>query len=68
MSNLKIIEELCGILHDMTDIVQEQQKLLMEHDETALAEDIDRVRTRYTNLLGADEWPDEGEQREEGVT
>lgn len=43
VSNLQIIEELCGIC---TDLI-------------ALAEDIDRVKVRYTALIGSGEWPDE---------
>ena len=52
VSNLQIIEELCGIC-------TEQQKLLAQHDAIALAEDIDRVKVRYTALIGSGEWPDE---------
>ena len=37
----------------------EQQKLLAQHDAIALAEDIDRVKVRYTALIGSGEWPDE---------
>lgn len=68
MSNLKIIEELCGILHDMADIIQEQQKLLMEHDAVSLVEETARVKRRYTDLLGAEEWPDGPGDGTEGVT
>ena len=46
MSNLQIIEELCGICTDLAKIVTEQQKLLAQHDAIALAEDIDRVLSR----------------------
>ena len=56
VSNLQIIEELCGICTDLAKIVTEQQKLL---DAIALAEDIDRVKVRYTALIGSGEWPDE---------
>lgn len=58
MSNLKIIEELCGICGDLAKIVTEQQKLLAQHDALALAEDIERVQARYIALIGHDEWPD----------
>lgn len=58
MSNLQIIEELCGICGDMARIVTEQQRLLAQHDAMALAEDIDRVKERYTALIGCEEWPD----------
>lgn len=34
-------------------------KLLAQHDAVALAEDIDRVKVRYTALIGSGEWPDE---------
>ena len=40
VSNLQIIEELCGICTDLAKIVTEQQKLLAQHDAIALAEDI----------------------------
>ena len=53
------IEELCGICADLAKIVTEQQKLLAQHDAVALAEDIDRVKVRYTALIGSGEWPDE---------
>ena len=43
VSNLKIIEELCGICADLAKIVTEKQKLL----------------ARYTALIGSGEWPDE---------
>ena len=59
MSNLQIIEELCGICTDLAKIVTEQQKLLAQHDAIALAEDIDRGKVRYTALSGSGEWPDE---------
>ena len=50
VSNLQIIEELCGICTDLAKIVTEQQKLLAQHDAIALA---------YTALIGSGEWPDE---------
>lgn len=59
MSNLQIIEELCGICTDLAKIVTEQQKFLAQHDAIALAEGIDRVKVRYTALIGSGEWPDE---------
>ena len=58
MSNLKIIEELCGICGDLAKIVVEQQRLLAQHDTLALAEDIERAQARYTALIGREEWPD----------
>ena len=48
MSNLKIIEELCGICADLAKIVTEQQKLLAQHDAVALAEDIIANRAKYS--------------------
>ena len=58
MSNLQIIEELCGICGDLAKIVTEQQKLLAQHEALALEADIERVQARYTALLGHEEWPD----------
>ena len=59
VENGKISAELCGICTDLAKIVTEQQKLLAQHDAIALAEDIDRVKVRYTALIGSGEWPDE---------
>lgn len=64
MSNLQIIEELCGICTDLAHIVQEQQRLLAQHDALALSEDIERVKGRYTALIGRDEWPDDAPDSE----
>lgn len=58
MSNLEIIEELCGICSDLAGIVREQQTILAQHDALALEEQIAQVRDRYTALIGRDEWPD----------
>lgn len=58
MSNLQIIEELCGICGELAKIVTKQQRLLAQHDELALAEDIACVRSRYDALIGHEEWPD----------
>lgn len=65
MSNLQIIEELCGICRDLAEIVQEQQRLLAQHDAVAMTEDIERVKGRYTALLSRDEWPDSAAADEE---
>lgn len=62
-SNLQIIEELCGILRDMADVIEKQQNLLLELEATDFSDDVARVRGRYENLLGADEWPDDAEYR-----
>lgn len=43
----------------VSNLQTEQQKLLAQHDAIALAEDIDRVKVRYTALIGSGEWPDE---------
>ncbi len=58
MSNLQIIEELCGICADMAHIVREQQKALAQHDALVLEEEIAKTRTRYQRLIGINEWPE----------
>lgn len=58
MSNLQIIEEMCGILEDMARVIEGQQKVLAQHDAAAMAEEYGAVKKRYTDLLGRDEWPD----------
>lgn len=66
MSNLQIIEELCGILRDMASLVEEQQTALAQFDAVALADEYEAVKGRYTALIGRDEWPDDapGQGRE----
>lgn len=64
MSNLQIIEELCGILHDLACVVEGQQKVLAQHDALAMTEDYEAVKGRYTALLGRDEWPDDAAEEE----
>lgn len=58
MSNLQIIEELCGVCTDMAHIIREQQKALAQHDALVLEEEIAKTHTRYQQLIGADEWPE----------
>lgn len=65
MSNLQIIEELCGICADLAAVVKEQQRLLAQHDALALSEEIERVKGRYTALIGRNEWPDDAPSDED---
>jgi hypothetical protein len=57
MSNLQIIEELCGICADMAHIILEQKKVLAQYDASVLEDEIEKTRTRYQQLIGANEWP-----------
>ena len=57
MSNLQIIEELCGICADMAHIILEQKKVLAQYDASVLEDEIEKTRTRYQPLIGANEWP-----------
>lgn len=59
MSNLQIIEELCGILHDLASLVEKQQATLAQFDAVALTDDYEAAKGRYTALIGRDEWPDD---------
>lgn len=58
MSNLQIIEELCGICADLAHIIAIQRSVLAQHDAVAAEEEIAQAKTRYTALIGAGEWPD----------
>ena len=66
MSNLQIIEELCGICTDLAHVVEAQQKVLAQHDAAALADDYEKVKERFTALIGRDEWPDSAEDGNPG--
>ena len=58
MSNLQIIEGLCGICTDMARIILEQKKVLAQHDASVLEDEIERTKTRYQKLIGSGEWPE----------
>lgn len=58
MSNLQIIEELCGICADMAHIILEQKKVLAQHDASVLEDEIERTKTRFQKLIGSGEWPE----------
>lgn len=64
MSNLQIIEELCGICADLAHIIAIQRSVLAQHDAVAAEEEITQAKTRYTALIGAGEWPDNLQQEE----
>ena len=67
MSNLKIIEELCGICSELAQIIAKQHTALAQLDALVAEEEIAKVHDRYIALIGADEWPDEIEQEVEGL-
>ena len=58
MSNLQMIEELCGISESLLHIVLEQRKVLAQHNALFMEEETARTHDRYIALLGHDEWPD----------
>ncbi len=58
MSNIKVITELCGILHDLADVIEEQQTIIEQHGAVASTEKYQKAKDRYTAMLGAEEWPD----------
>jgi len=57
MSDLQIIEELCGICADMAHIIQNQKKALAQHDALVLEDEIEKVSNRYQRVIGG-EWPE----------
>ena len=48
----------------LVHIVEEQRKALAQHDALVLEDEIAKTRSRYTALLGAEEWPDNQQQEE----
>lgn len=62
MSNLQIIEKLCGICSDLAKIVAAQRNVLAQHNAMVAEEEIAKVHDKYIALIGADEWPDDIEQ------
>lgn len=64
MSNLQIIEELCGICADLAHIIAVQRNALAQHNALTAEDEIAKVHDRYIALIGADEWSDEIMQEE----
>lgn len=62
MSNLQIINELCGICADLAHIIAVQRNVLAQHNALTAEDEIAKARERYTALIGADEWSDDPEQ------
>ena len=60
MSNLQLIEELCHLVEQMSGIILrlstelEKSRALTDAEQDAVR----AVRTQYSVILGADEWPD----------
>lgn len=67
MSNLKIIEELCGICSDLAQIIAKQHTALAQHDALVAEDEIAKAHDRYIALIGADEWPDDIEKEVEDL-
>lgn len=57
MSDLQIIEELCGICADMAHIIQNQKKALAQYDALVLEDEIEKVSNRYQQIAGGG-WPE----------
>ena len=60
MSNLQLIEALCNLVEQMSGVIM---SLATELEQCNAQTDADReaisaVRIRYSEILGADEWPD----------
>lgn len=58
MSNLELIEALCGLLGTAAHIIEEQRKALLQLDAQAAEDEIAEARAKYNAILGAGEWPD----------
>ncbi len=59
MSNLQLIEALCKLVEDQAAIILKLFLRLAEADAVAVAEEVQEVRKRYSDILGSDETPDE---------
>lgn len=60
MSNLEIIEELCGICAAQNEIIRAQSAALENLGAVVMEEKRAEVEARYTAMIGAGEAPDEG--------
>ena len=58
MSNLQLIEALCGLIGTAAHIIEEQRKALLQFDALAAEDEIAEARERYNAIIGAGEWPD----------
>lgn len=61
MSNLKMIEMLCGLVEEQAKVIGHlSMELAHARNLTAAeAEMVESTRKKYTDILGADEVPDE---------
>ena len=59
MSNLQLIEALCKLVEDQAAIILKLFLRLAEADVVAVAEEVQEVRKRYSDILGSDEPPSE---------
>lgn len=62
MSNLQLIEALCGLLGEMAQIIATQRAALLQLDALAAEDEIEAARKKYIAIIGADEWPDAPEE------
>lgn len=59
MSNLEIIEELCGICAAQNEIIRAQSTALENLGAVVMEEKRAEVEARFTAMIGAGEAPDE---------
>ncbi|WP_298023756.1 hypothetical protein [uncultured Dysosmobacter sp.] len=64
MSNLQIIQELCGICDMQNRIIRAQSDALAQLGAVVMEEERAEAADRLTALLGRDEVPDEYEMEE----
>ena len=58
MSNLELIEALCGLLGTAAHIIEEQRKTLLQLDALVAEDEIAEARAKYNAILGAGERTD----------
>ena len=59
MSNLQIIEELCGICAAQNEIIRAQSAALEQLGAVVMEEERAEAEARFTAMIGAGEAPDE---------
>lgn len=62
MSNLQIINELCGICADLAHIIAAQRNVLEQHNALIAEDEIAKAQSRYVDLVGTNEWQDDIKQ------
>lgn len=65
LSNLQIIQELCGIVEGLVSVTRQQAEALEQMGAVVAEEERATLYSRYERLLGSGEAPDDSFREEE---